>query len=227
MDLLFIFVALMFAAHSLARRHSNADAEYVGLINELKLRSQQVPRDAQSAALGGVQGLARLKAHGTEMPRMAWRVVLPSLLFIFVALMFAAHSLARRHSNADAEYVGLINDLKLRSQQVPRDAPDANLRGALLPVVNLHGFLRGQPATLNRDSRILVIEKDEILSGLAVEEVFGVKHFLEEQRLPDAAASENWLSPYVVGSFRVASESWEVFDVHTLIAAPAFMQVAA
>jgi twitching motility protein PilI len=103
----------------------------------------------------------------------------------------------------------------------------ANLRGALLPVVNLHGFLCGQPATLDRDSRILVIEKDEILSGLAVEEVFGVKHFLNEQRLPDAAASENWLSPYVVGSFHVANETWEVFDVHALIAAPAFMQVAA
>jgi twitching motility protein PilI len=103
----------------------------------------------------------------------------------------------------------------------------ANLRGALLPVVNLHGLLRGQPATLSRDSRILVIEKDEILSGLAVEEVFGVKHFLEEQRLPDAAASENWLSPYVVGSFHVADAIWEIFDVHALIAAPAFMQVAA
>ena len=103
----------------------------------------------------------------------------------------------------------------------------ANLRGALLPVVNLHGFLCGQPAAPNRDSRVLVVEKDEILSGLAVEEVFGVKHFLEEQRLPDAAASENWLSPYVVGSFHVADETWEVFDVHALIAAPAFMQVAA
>ncbi len=73
-SLLFIFVALMFAAHSLARRHSNADAEYVGLINELKLRSQQVPRDAQSAALGGVQGLARLKAHGTEMQAILQRL---------------------------------------------------------------------------------------------------------------------------------------------------------
>ena len=103
----------------------------------------------------------------------------------------------------------------------------ANLRGALLPVVNLQGFLRAQSAVLDRESRVLVIEQDEILSGLAVEEVFGVKHFLEDQRLPDAAASENWLSPYVVGSFNVAGETWEVFDVHVLIAAPAFMQVAA
>jgi len=103
----------------------------------------------------------------------------------------------------------------------------ANLRGALLPVVNLQGFLRGQSAVLDRDSRVLVIEQDEILSGLAVEEVFGVKHFLEDQRLPDAGVSQNWLSPYVVGSFSVNGEIWEVFDVHVLIAAPAFMQVAA
>ena len=103
----------------------------------------------------------------------------------------------------------------------------ANLRGALLPVVNLQGFLRTQSAVLDREARVLIIEQDEILSGLAVEEVFGVKHFLEDQRLPDAAASEDWLSPYVVGSFGVAGETWEVFDVHVLIAAPAFMQVAA
>jgi len=102
----------------------------------------------------------------------------------------------------------------------------ANLRGALLPVVNLHGFLRGQSAALDRDSRILVIEQDDILSGLAVEEVFGVKHFLEEQRQSGGVAPEDWVSPYVLGGFRVASETWEVFDVHTLIAAPAFMQVA-
>jgi len=103
----------------------------------------------------------------------------------------------------------------------------ANLRGALLPVVNLQGFLRVQLASFDRESRVLVVEQDEILCGLAVEEVFGVKHFLEEQRLPEAAASENWLSPYVVGSFHVAGDIWEVFDVHALIAAPAFMQVAA
>ncbi|MCZ6475668.1 MAG: chemotaxis protein CheW [Gammaproteobacteria bacterium] len=103
----------------------------------------------------------------------------------------------------------------------------ANRRGSLLPVVNLQGFLLGQPAPLDRESRILVVEQDEILSGLAVEEVFGVKHFLGEQRQAHATASEDWLSPYVVGSFDVADETWEVFDVHALIAAPAFMQVAA
>jgi len=73
-SLLFIFVALMFAAHSLARRHSAADAEYVALMNDLKLLSQQVSRAAQSGALGDVQGLSRLQAHGTEMQSMLDRL---------------------------------------------------------------------------------------------------------------------------------------------------------
>lgn len=103
----------------------------------------------------------------------------------------------------------------------------ANLRGALLPVLNLHGFLRGELADLDRNARVLVVEEDEILSGLAVEEVFGVKHFLEEQRLPDATAAASWLAPYVVGIYAAGGETWQVFDVHALIAAPAFMQVAA
>ena len=73
-SLLFIFVALMFAAHSLARRHSNADAEYVALMNELKLRSQQISREAQAAVHGDVQALSRLNAHGTEVQTMLNRL---------------------------------------------------------------------------------------------------------------------------------------------------------
>ena len=73
-SLLFIFVALMFAAHSLARRHSDADAEYVALMNEVKLRSQQISREAQAAAHGDVQALSRLKAYGTEMQTMLNRL---------------------------------------------------------------------------------------------------------------------------------------------------------
>lgn len=69
-SLLFIFVALMFAAHSLARRHSNADAEYVGLMNDLMLSSQQLARTAQAAEIGDVQSVARLKAHGAEIEAM-------------------------------------------------------------------------------------------------------------------------------------------------------------
>lgn len=73
-SLLFIFVALMFAAHSLARRHSAADAEYVAIMSDLKLLSQQISVAAQSGALGDVQGLSRLSVHGADMQSMLDRL---------------------------------------------------------------------------------------------------------------------------------------------------------
>jgi twitching motility protein PilI len=103
----------------------------------------------------------------------------------------------------------------------------ANLRGNLLPVVNLSGFLCNKMSPLTKDSRALIIKQDEILSGLVVDQVFGVKHFLDEHRLAEAQASEEWLAPYVDGDFQIADERWKIFDVHALIGAPAFMQVAA
>jgi len=103
----------------------------------------------------------------------------------------------------------------------------ANLRGALLPVVNLHGFLRGESSPVSRDSRVLVVKEGDILSGLLVDEVFGVKHFLEEHRVKDPDAIEVWLSSYVTSVLRVDDEDWMVLDMHAMLTAPEFMQVAA
>lgn len=103
----------------------------------------------------------------------------------------------------------------------------ANLRGALLPVVNLHGFLRGEPSAPSRESRVLVVKEGNLLSGLLVDEVFGVRHFLDEHRDKQPGAVEPWLAPYVTGVLRVDDDAWAVFDMHALLAAPEFMQVAA
>lgn len=103
----------------------------------------------------------------------------------------------------------------------------ANLRGALLPVVDLHGFLHGRCGSITRDSRVLVIRRDELLTGLVVDEVFGVKHFASAKRAAGADAHEPWLARYVTGSYREQDNRWLVLDVHALIEAPEFMQVAA
>lgn len=103
----------------------------------------------------------------------------------------------------------------------------ANLRGALLPVVDMHGFLRGRPGAITRESRILVIRRDELLTGLAVDEVFGVKHFAREARNTGADVYAPWLAHYVTGSYRERDSRWLIFDVQALIDAPEFMQVAA
>src|SRR5690606_29439903 len=49
----------------------------------------------------------------------------------------------------------------------------ANLRGSLLPVMDLGGFLGHAPTQLTRHSRILVIHQAGVHSGLLVDEVLG------------------------------------------------------
>ncbi|MDX1433451.1 MAG: methyl-accepting chemotaxis protein [Gammaproteobacteria bacterium] len=79
--------------------------------------------EAGASSTGGVSSRGARSAQ-------AWRVVFPSLLLLFVALMFAAHSLARKQNAADAEYISIVEELKLRSQQIPRAAEAAILGSA-------------------------------------------------------------------------------------------------
>jgi twitching motility protein PilI len=52
----------------------------------------------------------------------------------------------------------------------------ANLRGRLLPLVDLESFF-GNPPVKNLRRRILSVEQSDLYSGLVVSEVFGMQHF--------------------------------------------------
>ena len=58
----------------------------------------------------------------------------------------------------------------------------ANLRGNLMPVVDLHAFLSGEFTEPTRATRVLCVEIDEgAVVGLQVDEVLGLKQFLSTQ----------------------------------------------
>ena len=50
----------------------------------------------------------------------------------------------------------------------------ANIRGNLLPLIDLQSFLGGSPISPDRHSRVLVINHEEIFAGLLVERVMGM-----------------------------------------------------
>ncbi len=101
----------------------------------------------------------------------------------------------------------------------------ANVRGTLLPVMDLNGFLRGQRTSLTRTSRVLVIELDGGLTGLLVDEVFGMRHFPHaDYRHPDVEVDET-LVPFIQGLFDSAGEQWLVFSMRALALFPRFMKV--
>lgn len=103
----------------------------------------------------------------------------------------------------------------------------ANVRGNLLPILDLPGFVFGRVGKMTRKSRVLVMQHQGISAGLVVDEVFGMRHFLEEEFSEDVQQLDKSIRPFLTGSLRQRGEVWGVFDIHQLVERPEFMQVAA
>ncbi len=101
-----------------------------------------------------------------------------------------------------------------------------NLRGELLPVLDLKHYLLDKPSRLTKRSRIIVINDSDIDSGLLVDEVYGLKHF---QREPDTLDSQSHkeISPYLTGSVYQQEIQWDVFSFSKLIEDERFINAAA
>lgn len=102
----------------------------------------------------------------------------------------------------------------------------ANVRGNLLPIMDLHGYLKGEGVVPSRLSRVLVVNHKGVFSGLIVDEVLGLKHFMPEQRTDELPASDAALKPFLQFGFQLGDEHWGVFSMHELAQTPQFLQAA-
>ena len=101
----------------------------------------------------------------------------------------------------------------------------ANVRGNLLPVMDLRGYLEGRATVPGRRTRVLVIDHQGVYSGLIVDEVLGLRHFLPEERVSQVALPESY-QPYLDGGFASGGETWGVFSLRRLAETPRFMHAA-
>ena len=102
-----------------------------------------------------------------------------------------------------------------------------NVRGQLLPVIDLRAFLGSGATTVTRGSRVLVANHREIPAGLLVDEVMGFRRFYESEFSADLPPTLLRCERYLAGAFRRGAEVWPVFSVKTLLESPQFMQAAA
>lgn len=102
----------------------------------------------------------------------------------------------------------------------------ANVRGSLLPIINLYSYLGKQAAPVGRNTRVLVIRHAEVFAGLVVDEVLGMKHFAEEEYQSDLAPADDMASSYLKGCYVQGGQQWGVFSIAKLAQSPAFLQVA-
>lgn len=102
----------------------------------------------------------------------------------------------------------------------------ANVRGSLLPIMDLKGFVTGKDMTVRRKGRVIVIDYKGVNTGLIVEEVYGMKHFLVREKTEELPAIDKDLSQYVEVAFKQDDEYWPVFSFNAMTRDERFMQAS-
>ncbi len=102
----------------------------------------------------------------------------------------------------------------------------ANVRGNLLPVMDLQAFLTGEPQRRGKRSRVLVVQHGGLVAGLLVAAVHGLRHFVAENEASEVPVEATPVLPYVRGAFRDAGGLWPVFSLRRLAESPLFLRVA-
>jgi twitching motility protein PilI len=102
----------------------------------------------------------------------------------------------------------------------------ANVRGRLIPVIDLHRYL-GLTATVQRMQwRLLIVEAGEIRVGLVVEQSLGMQHFQEdsfEEGLPEGVEA---MHPFIKGAYRHGGRVFYVVTLLSLVRDERFLNVA-
>jgi len=101
----------------------------------------------------------------------------------------------------------------------------ANVRGNLVPVVDLSRFLFGERTLHTERSRLLVVRQGAGSVALLVDEVFGQRTVDEGQRREAGREDDPRLARFV--DSRVGEQQLAIFSMNRLVRAPDFRQAAA
>ena len=102
----------------------------------------------------------------------------------------------------------------------------ANLRGHLLPMVDLKLLLGSGRTTLRRTTRVISVNHREIPAGLVVDEVQGFRRFMEHEFSESRSETAVRCGRYLTGEYRRGDESWPIFDLFAFVESNLFLQAA-
>lgn len=102
----------------------------------------------------------------------------------------------------------------------------ANVRGRLLPIMDLIGYFNRKSSLHEKRRRLLVLDHGDLYSGLVVDEVMGMQHFPTDGYELDSGEQDAAIAPYTDGAYTREDGKWIVFSPFRLADDPQFMQVA-
>jgi twitching motility protein PilI len=102
----------------------------------------------------------------------------------------------------------------------------ANVRGQLLPMIDLRQFLGSGLTAPSRNTRVVVVNHREIPAGLLVDEVLGFRRFAEGEFDSEPPPTVIRCDSFLAGAFRRGGEIWPVLSLKTLVESQQFLQAA-
>ena len=101
----------------------------------------------------------------------------------------------------------------------------ANVRGQLLPLVDLKQFL-GAGTGGGHAARVLVLNSREFPLGIIVDEVIGFRRFLVTEYVREFPDTVVRCERYLDGSYNRGEDTWPIFNMAKLLETKEFQQVA-
>lgn len=103
----------------------------------------------------------------------------------------------------------------------------ANVRGTLAAVIDLRGFLQGDETQVTPSSRLLLVNQGSGAVGLLVDEVMGLRRFMDDETAEDAKLVSSMVAGFIAREYEQDGTRWGVFDLDELLGRPSFAQAAA
>lgn len=103
----------------------------------------------------------------------------------------------------------------------------ANLRGHLLPLIDLKLMLGSGRTTLRRTTRVISVNHREVPAGLVVDEVSGFRRFSDHEFANEVQETIVRCDRFLAGTYGRGDESWPVFNLFDLVESNMFLQASA
>ena len=103
----------------------------------------------------------------------------------------------------------------------------ANVRGSLLPVVDLKQFLEGERTVVHEGQRVLVVRQAGGNVAVVIDELYGQRTFNDAHKQLEPVEHAGRYGNFVGQAYRLADVSWNVFSMATLTRTPEFRQATA
>lgn len=102
----------------------------------------------------------------------------------------------------------------------------ANVRGSLLPIMDMKGFLLGEDIKQRQKGRIIVIDYRGVDTGLVVEEIYGMRHLRDDDVVAEKPDVPETVTPYIEKVYQQDEERWPVFSFDEMAQDDRFAQAS-